>query len=98
MSESETSWREILNDLKARGLRAPLLRCTVPEKRKGEVHRQLREIRESTTRNEARSKIDSLADSLTRDYPKAAACVRDEVDRMIVHVAFPKAGWKSLRL
>jgi putative transposase len=130
MSESETSWREILHDLKARGLRAPQLaiadgangfwaalsseypetaqqRCwvhktrnvldKVPEKRKGEVHRQLREIQESTTRNEAQSKIDSLADSLTRDYPKAAACVRDDVDRMLAYFAFPQASWKSLR-
>ena len=130
MSESETSWREILHDLKARGLRAPSLavadgangfwsaisaeypetaqqRCwlhknrnvldKVPEKLKGEVRRKLREICTSETRAEAMSKIDSLAISLSRDYPKAAACVRDDVDRMLAYFAFPKASWKSLR-
>jgi transposase-like protein len=91
-SESETSWREVLHDLKARGLRAPRLavadgangfwsalsaeypgvvqqRCwlhkirnvldKVPEKLKGEVHRKLREICNSTARAEATSNIDS---------------------------------------
>lgn len=130
MSESEMSWREILHDLKARGLRAPRLavadgangfwsalsaeypeaaqqRCwlhkirnvldKVPEKLKGEVHRKLREICSSTTRAEAMSKLDSLALLLSKDYPKAAACVRDDVDRMLAYFAFPKASWKSLR-
>jgi putative transposase len=130
MSESETSWREILHDLKARGLRSPRLaiadgangfwtalaaeypdtaqqRCwlhkgrnvldKVPEKLKSEVRRELREICTSTTRVEATSKIDALASSLSKDYPKAAACVRDDVDRMVSYFAFPKASWKSLR-
>jgi putative transposase len=128
MSESETSWREILHDLKARGLRAPSLavadgangfwsaisaeypetaqqRCwlhknrnvldKVPEKLKGEVRRKLREICTSETRAEAMSKIDSLAISLSKDYPKAAACVRDDVDRMLAYFAFPKASYQS---
>jgi putative transposase len=130
MSESETSWGEILHDLKVRGLRAPQLaiadgahgfwtaltaeypqtaqqRCwlhkgrnvldKVPEKLKEEVRRELREICTSTSRGEAMSKIDSLALSLSKDYPKAAACVRDDVDRMLAYFAFPKASWKSLR-
>jgi transposase-like protein len=41
--------------------------------------------------------VDSLAPSLSKDYPKAAACVRDDVDRMLAYFAFPKASWKSLR-
>ena len=130
MSESEMSWREIMHDLKTRGLRAPRLavadgangfwaalsaeypeaaqqRCwvhkirnvldKVPEKLKGDVHRKLREICGSTTRAEAMSKIDALAVWLSKDYPKAAACVRDDVDRMLAYFAFPKASWKSLR-
>ncbi len=43
------------------------------------------------------SKIDSRALSLPKNYPKAAACVRDDVDRMLAYFAFPKASWKSLR-
>jgi putative transposase len=130
MSESEMSWREILHDLKERGLRTPRLavangangfwaalsaeypeaaqqRCwlhkirnfldKVPEKLKGEVHRKLREICTSTTRAEAMSKIESLASSLSKDYPKAAACVRDDVDRMLAYFDFPQESWKSLR-
>lgn len=69
----------------------------VPEKLQREVHRELREICSAATRAEATSKIDSLALSLSKDYPKAAACVRDNVDRMLAYFAFPKASWKSLR-
>ena len=130
MSESEISWREILRDLKDRGLRAPWLavadgangfwsalsaeypqarqqRCwvhkirnildKVPERLKSDVHRKLREICHSTTRAEATSKIEALAVSLSNDYPKAAACVRDDIDRMLAYFAFPQASWKSLR-
>lgn len=130
MSESEVSWRELLHDLKERGLRAPWLtvadganglwaalaaeypqtkqqRCwlhkirnvldKVPDKLKPEVHRKLREIIASATRAEAMGKIEALADSLSRDYPKAAASIRDDVDRMLTYLAFPKASWKSLR-
>lgn len=130
MSESELSWREILHDLKARGLRAPRLavadgangfwaalsaeypetaqqRCwlhkirnvldKVPDKLEPEVRKDLRAICTSTTRAEASSKIDALARSLSKDYPKAAACVRDDVDRMLAYFAFPKASWKSIR-
>lgn len=69
----------------------------VPEKLKPEVHRELREICDSSTRAEATSKIETLARNLARDYPKAAACVRDDVDRMLTYSAFPKESWKSLR-
>jgi putative transposase len=64
---------------------------------KGETLRELREICESTTRAEAMSKIDFLAVSFSKDYPKVAACIRDDVDRMLAYFAFPKASWKSLR-
>ncbi|MEO9264136.1 MAG: IS256 family transposase [Candidatus Baltobacteraceae bacterium] len=69
----------------------------VPEKLKPEIHRKLREVCESTTRAEAMSGINSLAVALSTDYPKAAACVRDDVDRMLAYLAFPEASWKSLR-
>ena len=130
MSESELSWKEILHDLKTRGLEAPRLaiadgangfwaalgaeypatrqqRCwlhkvrnvldKVPETMERDVRRQLREIYESNTRAEATSQLNALALSLSKDYPKAAACVRDDVDRMLAFYAFPKASWKSVR-
>lgn len=130
MAESEESWREVLHDLKARGLRTPQLaiadgaggfwnalaaifpqakqqRCwlhkmrnvldKVPEKLKPDVHRALREICTSSTRAEAVTQIESLACSLSKNYPKAAACLRDDIDRMLTYFAFPKESWKSLR-
>jgi putative transposase len=69
----------------------------VPESRKPEVHRQLREILGSSARAEATPQIEALARELTRDYPKAAACLRDDPDRMLAYFAFPKESWKSLR-
>ncbi len=69
----------------------------VPERLKSDVHRKLRAICHSTTRAEATSKIEALAVSLSNDYPKAAACVRDDIDRMLAYFAFPQASWKSLR-
>lgn len=69
----------------------------VPEKMQVEVRRELRDIQKATSRGEAMSKITSLAHSLSKDYPKAAACVRDDVDRMLAYFAFPAASWKSIR-
>jgi len=69
----------------------------VPESRKAEVHRLLREILGSPTRAEATTQIEALARELSRDYPKAAACLRDDPDRMLAYFAFPKESWKSLR-
>ncbi len=130
MTESELSWRVILQGLKERGLRAPRLavadgasgfwaalsaiypttkqqRCwrhkfenvldKVPERKKDGVHQKLREIVASTSRAEAVTNIQSLADVLAVDYPKAAACVRDDQDRMLKYFDFPKESWKSLR-
>jgi transposase-like protein len=69
----------------------------IPERLKPEVHRQLKEILAATTRGEAMTKIEGLAGWLATDYPKAAACVRDDVDRMLAYFAFPQASWRSLR-
>lgn len=69
----------------------------VPERMQSEVHRQLREILESSTRPEATKKIDALANALSKDYPKAAACVRDDVDRMLAYFSYPRESWRSLR-
>ena len=45
-------------------------------------------------RRDAQSQIDQLAESLERDYPKAASCLRDDVDRMLAYHAFPEAHWQ----
>ena len=69
----------------------------VPESRKPEVHRHLREILGSSTRAEATTQIEALARDLSGDYPKAAACLRDDLDRMLAYFDLPKESWKSLR-
>ena len=69
----------------------------VPEKHQKRVHADLREIVNAGSEGEARDKIEALAQSLQREYPKAAVCMRDDVDRMVAFYRFPKASWKSLR-
>ncbi len=69
----------------------------VRERPKSDVHRNLREICRSTTRTEPTSKIETLAISLSNDYSKAGASVRDDIDRRLAYFAFPQASWKNLR-
>ena len=130
MSESEASWSELFEDLKARGFRGPKLliadganglwaaattafadtaqqRCwahkirnvldKVPERKKGEVHAELPEAMHAQSESQARKRIESLARALEVDYPKASACLRDDIDRQVTYHRFPKASWKSLR-
>jgi putative transposase len=46
---------------------------------------------------EARLKLEQLAKSYERGYPKAAKCLRDDVDRMFAYYRFPHASWVHLR-
>lgn len=69
----------------------------VPQKHHPTVHAALREIMHAETEAHARSQCESLAQQLQRDYPNAAACLRDDLDRMMSYYRFPQASWKSLR-
>ncbi len=69
----------------------------VPQKHQKRVHADLRAIVNAVSASEAREKIETLAQSLQREYPKAAVCLRDDVDRMVAFYHFPAASWKSLR-
>ncbi|WP_422665026.1 IS256 family transposase [Vulcanimicrobium alpinum] len=69
----------------------------LPEKQKPRVHTELRCIVNAPSETEARDRIEALAKTLQRDYPKAAACIRDDVDRMVTFYRFPSSSWKSLR-
>lgn len=69
----------------------------VPKMREPEVRRDLRAIMYAPTAKEARTGIEALAQTLQRDYPKAAACVREDVDRMLAYYAYPAGSWKHLR-
>jgi hypothetical protein len=50
----------------------------VPDKHQPQVHADLRSIVHAKNETAAREQIEALAQSLQREYPKAAACVRDE--------------------
>jgi transposase-like protein len=69
----------------------------IPAKRRPEVHGRLREIMYAATEKDARAGIETLACELQAEYPKAAACLRDDVDRMVTYYKFPSERWKHLR-
>ncbi len=69
----------------------------VPETKRDAVHAELREAMHAATESIARRRMESLARSLQADYPKAATCVRDDLDRQLAFYRFPQANWKSLR-
>jgi putative transposase len=69
----------------------------LPEKYRSTIHPRLLEIMHADTRVRAERLIEKLARELSRQYPKAAACLRDDVERMTAYYAFPNAHWKHLR-
>jgi len=69
----------------------------LPPTRQAEARTKLREIMYAPDAKAARARIELFAQSLQRDYPKAAACVRDDVDRMVAYYDFPPGSWKHLR-
>ncbi len=69
----------------------------VPETKRAVVHAELREVMHAETESIARRRMESLARALQPDYPKAATCLRDDIDRQLSFYRFPQANWKSLR-
>jgi transposase-like protein len=69
----------------------------LPEKHRPAIHARLQEIMHAESGSQAERLIEKLARELSRQYPKAAACVRDDVARMTAFFDFPKPHWKHLR-
>lgn len=69
----------------------------LPEKHRPTIHARLNEIMMAESRAQAERLIEKLARELSRSYPKAAACIRDDIARMTAYYHFPKAHWKHLR-
>lgn len=69
----------------------------LPERMREQTLAPLREIMNAESRNQAKSLIDSLSQSLERDYSKASSCLRSDQERMLAYYAFPKPHWKHLR-
>ncbi len=69
----------------------------LPEKHRPAIHTRLSEIMHTESRAQAERLIEKLARELSRQYPKAAACLRDDVARMTAYYDFPSEHWKHLR-
>jgi len=69
----------------------------LPEKHRDTIHPRLREIMNAETRSLAERLIEKLASELARQYPKAAACLREDIARMTAYYEFPKSHWRHLR-
>ena len=61
------------------------------------MHTALSEAMRAETAPLARAKLDKLAKSYERQYPKAAACIRDDYERLLAYYPFPPATWIHLR-
>lgn len=69
----------------------------LPEKHRDTIRPRLRDIMHARSRSEAERLIEKLARELSPQYPKAAACLRDDVARMTAYFDFPQAHWRHLR-
>jgi len=69
----------------------------LPDKHQADARAALREIMYAEKETEARRGLEQLAKRFERNYPKAAACLRDDVDRMFAYYRFPIDNYKNLR-
>jgi transposase-like protein len=69
----------------------------LPEKHRDTIHPRLREIMNAPSRSVAERLIEKLAKELSRQYPKATACLREDVARVTAYYDFPKSHWRHLR-
>ncbi len=69
----------------------------LPNKHHDDVLAALREIMYDKSEQRARRSLEALAKSYQRNYPKAATCLCDDVDRMFAYYAFPEPNHKNLR-
>lgn len=69
----------------------------VPEKHRETIHARLVEAMMAETRVQAERLLEKLARELSKQYSKAAACLRDDVKRLTAYYDFPKPHWKHLR-
>jgi len=69
----------------------------LPEKHQADAREALREIMSAESEVQARRGLEALAKRHERNYPKVAACLRDDVDRMFAYYRFPVENHKNLR-
>jgi transposase-like protein len=69
----------------------------LPENQRSSAHAAMSEIMHADLEPQARRKLEALAKSYERKYPKAAACLRDDRDRLFAYYRFPHETWIHLR-
>lgn len=69
----------------------------LPKKHHDDALVALREIMYAEDEQQARRGLKTLATSYERSYPKAAACLRDDEDRMFAYHRYPSENHKNLR-
>jgi transposase-like protein len=69
----------------------------VPKDHQSAVRAALSDAMHAETAPLARAKIEKLAKSYERRYPKAAACIRADSERLLAYYRFPSATWIHLR-
>jgi transposase-like protein len=69
----------------------------VPERLHDTTQEALRAMMNAKNRRDAEAQMEQTAESLKRDYPKAANCLRDDAERMLAYYAFPEPHWRHLR-
>jgi putative transposase len=69
----------------------------LPEKHRETIHARLSAAMTAETRALAERLLEKLAQELSKQYPKAAACLREDVARLTAYYDFPKPHWKHLR-
>jgi putative transposase len=69
----------------------------VPEKHRKTIHARLSAAMMADSRAQAQRMLEKLALELSRRYPKAATCLREDVTRLTAYYDFPQAHWKHLR-
>ncbi len=69
----------------------------LPKKEHAAAHAALSAIMHVENEPLARKKLEQLAKSYQLRYPKAAACLRDDRDRLFAYYRFPSATWVHLR-
>jgi putative transposase len=69
----------------------------LPKKHQRKAHVAMTAIMYAESEAEGRRKLESLAKSYDRPYPKAAACLRNDRDCLFAYYRFPHATWIHLR-
>jgi len=69
----------------------------LPEKHRATIHDRLSEAMNAVSRAEAERLIEKLAQELSRQYPKATACLRQDIARVTAYYDFPESHWRHLR-